>query len=154
MEPKEYKELLLKYYTKNNSNIEKWIFISSTGAITLLLGFSDKITNLFIYFLYGLSIILFILTIILQLISARISKEGCDLGLDESKTEESQDCFTKSENINTVFFWTFIFAVIFSVITVFVNNYPTNKIEEKTKNINIEQQLKIEKLEYYNKQGG
>ena len=126
MNKKEYNELLKKYYTENNSNIEKWIFIVTTGAISLLLGFSDKITNLIIYFFYVISIILFLSTLFLQLYSARISKEGCDYGLDEKGefNDKSVKCFEKSEKINTTFFITFIIAIIFSAIMILINNSP------------------------------
>ena len=126
MKIKEYNELLKEYYTENNKNIENWIFIASTGATTLSVGFSEKVLpeN---FWLFCIATALFIITLILQLVSARISKKGCDYGLDENGDldSESVKCFSISETLNTAFFWTFILAIVITSIVILKNNYHT-----------------------------
>lgn len=119
MDKKEYNELLIKYYSENNSFIEKAIFTVSAGALTFLIGLNKE---LHFNGCYILTLVGFITTMILQLISARISKEGCDKGLDEKCPEKGNKWFKCSEIINDVFFISFILSIIMATITVLTSN--------------------------------
>lgn len=155
MNKKEYNELLKEYYTENNKNIENWIFIASTGATTLLVGFSEKVLpeN---FWLFCIATALFIITLILQLVSARISKKGCDYGLDENGEldAESVKCFNISETLNTAFFWFFIVAIIITSIVILKNNYQVQSQNQiKNDSSRFEQTIKVKEFEYYRNQG-
>ncbi len=150
MDKKEYNELLVKYYTENNSFIEKGIFTVSAGAITVLLGYSDKIQ---FSILYNFAIWGFVLTLLLQLISARISKEGCDKGLDKEHPENGNVWFKWSEIINNVFLITFIFSVVFAGIAILNNNIQDS--QKQTNNSDkFEQTIKVKDFEYFIKKEG
>ena len=146
MNKKEYSELLIKYYTENNSFIEKGIFTVSAGAITVLLGFSDKIQVLA---LYHIAIWGFVLTLFLQLISARISKEGCDKGLDKEHPENGNIWFKWSEIINNIFLITFILSVIFAGISILNNHKHDIQNQVKNDNSRFEQTIKASNFEYH-----
>lgn len=161
MNKKEYNDLLKDYYTENNKNIENWIFVSSTGAITLLVSFSEKVLpeN---FWLFCIATSLFIITLILQLISARVSKKGCDYGLDENGEldAESVKCFDISEKLNTTFFWTFIIAVSLTSIVMLKNNYHIKYQNQNSTQLQsesqgfFEQTIKAKDFEYYIKKVG
>ena len=156
MDQKEYNELLKEYYTENNKNIENWIFVASTGATTLLVGFSEKVLpeN---FWLFCLATALFIITLILQLISARVSKKGCDYGLDSNGEldAESVKCFSISETLNTSFFWTFIVAITITSIVILKNNYQVQSQNQiKNDNSRFEQTIKAKEFEYHIKKEG
>ena len=156
MNKKEYNELLKEYYTENNKNIENWIFIASTGATTLLVGFSEQVLpeN---FWLFCIATALFIITLILQLVSARISKKGCDYGLDENGEldAESVKCFNISETLNTAFFWSFIVAIIITSIVILKNNYQVQSQNQiKNDSSRFEQTIKAKDFEYYIKKEG
>lgn len=145
MDKKEYNELLVKYYTENNSFIEKGIFTVSAGALTFLIGLSEKIyTSTW----YVIALLGFAFTIILQLIAARVSKEGCDLALDEENSEKANLWFKYSEIINNIFLITFILSIIISACVVVHSNNMTkqsnsnNALEQST----IEQKFKTDIL--------
>ena len=149
MNKKEYSELLIKYYTENNSFIAKGIFTVSAGAITVLLGFSDKIQS---PTLYHIAIWGFVLTLFLQLISARISKEGCDKGLDKDHPENGNIWFKWSEIINNVFLITFMLSVVFAGFSI-LNNCKQETQAPINNNTKFEQTIKAKDFEYYIKQG-
>lgn len=158
MEQKEYNELLLKCYEENNANIEKWIFLGSTGALSILVSYSDKIKE-DCFTIFVISIICFLTTIIIQLISAYISKRGCDLGLDQEGNfnEESCKCFNISENLNKCFMVTFVIALIMTTITIVNNNYYYKLSKNNSRNNNciiLEQQIKVKDFDHYIKNGG
>ena len=151
MNKKEYSELLIKYYTENNSFIEKGIFTVSAGAITVLLGFSDKIQS---QTLYHIAIWGFVLTLFLQLISARISKEGCDKGLDKDHPENGNIWFNWSEIINNIFLVTFMLSVILAGVSILNNNKQDIRGQLKdNNNTTFEQTIKAKDFEYHIKQG-
>lgn len=152
MNKKEYNELLIKYYTENNSFIEKGIFTVSAGAITVLLGFSDKIQSTNLY--YYIAIWGFVLTLFLQLISARISKEGCDKGLDKNHPENGNIWFQWSEIINNVFLITFMLSVVFAGISILNNCNQKTQIRTNSDNTKFEQIIKAKEFEYHIKNGG
>ena len=85
-EEKEYRDILIKYYTENHSFIEKAVFTVTASAITFLLGYSDKISTPYAGW-YSFGVGLFILTFIIQLYSAYISREGCDAGIGNPQSE-------------------------------------------------------------------
>lgn len=151
MNKKEYSELLIKYYTENNSFIEKGIFTVSAGAITVLLGCSDKIQS---PTLYHIAIWGFVLTLFLQLISARISKEGCDKGLDKEHPENGNIWFKWSEFINNTFLITFMISVIFAGISILNNHKQDIQNQVKYDNSKFEQTIKAKDFEYYIKKEG
>lgn len=151
MNKKEYSELLIKYYTENNSFIEKGIFTVSAGAITVLLGFSDKIQS---PTLYHIAIWGFVLTLFLQLISARISKEGCDKGLDKDHPENGNIWFKWSEIINNIFLVTFMLSVILAGVSILNNNKQDIRGQIKDNNTTFEQTIKAKDFEYYIKKVG
>ena len=150
MDQNEYNELLIKYYTENNSFIEKGIFTVSAGAITVLLGFSDKIQDPTLYYiaLWG-----FVLTLFLQLISARISKEGCDKGLDENHPENGNIWFKWSEIINNTFLITFMLSVVFAGVAI-LNNCNCEVQAQIGSNAKFEQTIKAKDFEYHIKKEG
>ncbi len=149
MNNEDYNELLIKYYTENNSFIEKGIFTVSAGAITVLLGYSDKIQ---ISTLYHIAIWGFVLTLFLQLISARISKEGCDKGLDKDHPEKGNIWFMWSEILNNIFLITFILSVIIAGSSI-LNNEHSTQLQTKNCSTIFEQTIKAKNFEYYTKQG-
>lgn len=151
MDKKEYSELLIKYYTENNSFIEKGIFTVSAGAISVLLGFSDKIQS---PTLYHIAIWGFVLTLFLQLISARISKEGCDKGLDKDHPEKGNIWFKWSEIINNIFLITFVLSVILAGVSILNNNKQDVQVQIKDNNATFEQTIKAKDFEYYIKKEG
>ena len=151
MDKENYSELLIKYYTENNSFIEKGIFSVSAGAITVLLGFSDKIQA---PTLYHIAIWGFVLTLFLQLISARISKEGCDKGLDDKHPENGNSWFKWSEIINNIFLITFMLSVIFAGISILNNHKQDMQNQVKNDNSRFEQTIKAKDFEYYIKKEG
>lgn len=151
MNRKEYSELLIKYYTDNNSFIEKAIFTVSAGATTFLLGYSDKIHHTT---LYHIAIWGFVTTLLLQLISARISKEGCDRGLDEKHPENGSVWFKWSEIINNIFLITFILSVILAGISILNNHNQNIQIQIKNNDVKYEQTIKAKDFEYYMKKEG
>ena len=155
MDKKEYNNLLLKYYNENNANIEKWIFLGSTGALSILVSFSNKInTDSFLFFI--ISIFCFLITITMQLISAYISKMGCDLGLDKDGNFNEKSCryFDISENLNKGFMITFIIALFMTSIAIIYNDYiELKKYNNSKDNLVIEQQIKVKEFEYYRNQG-
>lgn len=152
MNKKEYSELLIKYYTENNSFIEKGIFTVSAGAITVLLGFSDKIQS---PTLYHIAIWGFVLTLFLQLISAKISKEGCDKGLDKVHPENGNIWFQWSEIINNIFLVTFMLSVILAGVSILNNNKQDIRGQLKdNNNTTFEQTIKAKDFEYYIKKEG
>lgn len=121
MEISEYKELLLKYYTENHSFIEKAVFTVTAGAITFLLGYSENITEK--YFVgYAISIFLFVSTLIIQLISAYTSKEGCDKGLENTPNNDAETLFTISRFLNNTFMILFVVAIIITSIVIMSNS--------------------------------
>lgn len=151
MDKGKYSELLIKYYTENNSFIEKGIFSVSAGAITVLLGFSDKIQA---PALYHFAIWGFVSTLFLQLISARISKEGCDKGLDKEHPENGNIWFKWSEFINNIFLITFMLSVILAGISILSNHKQDMQNQTKNDNSKFEQTIKAKDFEYYIKKEG
>ncbi len=151
MNPKEYSELLIKYYTDNNSFIEKAVFTVSAGATTFLLGYSDKINHTT---LYHIAIWGFVTTLILQLISARISKEGCDRGLDKEHPENGNIWFKCSEIINNIFLITFILSIILAGISILSNHNQNIQTQIKDNTVKFEQTIKAKDFEYCIKKEG
>lgn len=155
MNKKEYKDLLIKYYTENNKFIENGVFVVTSGAITFLLGYSEKINQNCMFF-YICCIAMFIVTLSIQLYSAHVSKQGCDKGLDDSQADEAQKEFQKSEKLGNIFFITFIISILLTSTMVIINSIKTQE-ENSNKfdnNSVIEQSLKIDNLEYsYAKKG-
>jgi hypothetical protein len=109
MKKDKYRNLLLEYYTANNSFIEKGIFTISAGAITFLLNYSGEIQHLKSYkcAFWG-----FIVTLILQIIAARLSKEGCNKSLDRNHPEKGNLFFTLSEKCNDTFLVIFVLSIL------------------------------------------
>lgn len=128
MEISEYKELLLKYYTENHSFIEKAVFTVSAGAITFLLGYSENITDKY-FVSYAVSLFLFLLTLIIQLISAYTSKEACDKGLEEIPNSNAERLFTISRILNNCFMLLFCAAIIFTSSVIMANSKSINNIK-------------------------
>lgn len=126
MDKKQYNELLLDCYKENCNNIEKWVFEGSIGALAITVGLSGNIQPQY-FWIFGTAIILFVITVILQLVSAHISKEGCDYELDDKGKfqKKARDCFSSSEKINKIFSCTFVIAVIVLAIAIMCNNYET-----------------------------
>lgn len=151
MDNKEYRKLLIEYYTENNSFIEKGIFTVSASAITVLLGYSDKMHS---SILYNIAIWGFVTTLFLQLIAARISKEGCDKGLDKEHPENGNIWFKCSEIINNIFLIIFIISVILAGMSILSNNKKDIQSQSKTENTKIEQIIKAKDFEYSIKKEG
>lgn len=149
MNKDKYNELLTNYYTENNAFIEKGIFTVSAGAITVLLGYNDKIQD---PTLYHIALWGFVLTLFLQLISARISKEGCDKGLDEQHPEKGNIWFKWSEIINNVFLITFMISVVFAGVSI-LNNVSVDTPKQCDKS-QFEQTIKASNFEYHIKKEG
>ena len=108
------------------------------------------------FWLFCIATALFIITLILQLVSARISKKGCDYGLDENGEldAESVKCFNISETLNTAFFWSFIVAIIITSIVILKNNYQVQSQNQiKNDSSRFEQTIKVKEFEYYRNQG-
>lgn len=126
MDKKQYNELLLDCYKENCNNIEKWVFEGSIGALAITVGLSGNIQPQY-FWIFCIAIILFVITVVLQLVSAHISKEGCDYELDDKGKfqKEARECFSYSEMINKIFSCTFVLAVIFLAVAVVFNNYET-----------------------------
>lgn len=123
-EEKEYRDILIKYYTENHSFIEKAVFTVTASAITFLLGYSDKISTSYVVG-YSICIGLFILTLIIQLCSAYISREGCDAGIGNPESEKSLGFFKQSERLNNLFMVLFCIAIIVTSIVVTCNSRKT-----------------------------
>lgn len=147
MDKKEYNELLLKYYTENNSFIEKGIFTVSSGAITVLLGYSDKIQE---SILYQIAVWGFVLTLFLQLISARLSKMGCDKGLDKKHPENGDKWFNLSEYLDNVFLLTFMISVALAGFSILNNSKQSVQTQLNDNKIKFKQIIKIKEndMEY------
>ncbi len=135
MESKEYKEFLKKLYESNQFFIDKAVFTFSSAAIPALITFSEKL-NLFdnrVYWLYFLSLGLFILVVWLQITACKIAKEGCNLGLD-SKNEEANKLFEKADKIDNWLRRLFIIAIIITVVTVGIDvNFKKEKYMKNNK---------------------
>lgn len=116
----EYREILKKYYTENHAFIEKAIFTVTASAITFLLGFFQNI-NKAMFFPYSVCIALFVITLILQLISAVLSREGCDAGLDSNQYELATVYFNYSRFLNNTFLITFCLAILCVSIVIPIN---------------------------------
>lgn len=116
-EEKEYRDILIKYYIENHSFIEKAVFTVTASAITFLLGYSDKISTPYTGW-YSFGIGLFILTLIIQLYSAYISREGCDAGIGNPQSEKSENCFKLSEILTNTFMILFCIAIIVTSIVI------------------------------------
>lgn len=134
MERKEYRDLLIKYYSENGSFIEKSIFAVTSAAISFLLGLTYNVPSNYMLF-YCISIILFIITLIIQLYSAYVGKEACDLALDDTTQDEGFKLFDKTRSLNIVFYCFFCAAIIYTAITIpyiTVQNTPKQQaVEEK-----------------------
>lgn len=143
MDRDEYNELLKKYYLENHSFIEKAVFTVTASAITFLLGYFSNISSNFVSW-YALSIFLFILTLIIQLVSAYVSREGCDAGLDESQDEKSCKYFGTSRVLNNIFMITFCIAILWTSIVIIMNSCKSENIN----NYKFEQNIKTDSYEY------
>lgn len=148
MDKKKYRELLIKYYTENNSFLEKAIFTFSAGALSVLIGFSNKIHSN----LYVIAICSFVLTLFLQLIAAWISKKGCDKALDKEHPENGDSWFDISETINNIFLALFILSVSLAGISILTNNNE-NKVNQQ-KASQYEQTINVKEFNYSIKKVG
>ena len=119
---REYYDLIREYYTKNGSFIDKAIFTFTGGAISFLLGFMQSI-EASCFIVYNTGIALFIFTLILQLISARIGQKGCDIGYDENKLQQAFNLFDIARFLNNTFLITFCIAVVLTSINIAANFY-------------------------------
>lgn len=146
MERKDYNDILIKYYTENHSFIEKAVFTVTASAITFLLGYSDKIHYNYIL-LYALCIFCFIITLFIQLFSAHVSREGCDLGLDEVNDKEAQNKFNFSRSLNSIFLVLFCLSIFLSFITIMLNS--NIKLKSDSENYLIETTIEQENYNYY-----
>lgn len=143
-EEKEYRDILIKYYTENHSFIEKAVFTVTASAITFLLGYSDKISTSYVIG-YSICIGLFILTLIIQLYSAYISREGCDAGIGNPESEKSLGFFKQSEKLNNAFMLLFCIAIIATSIVVVCN---TDRVSENNSNYIYEQTIITDDYDY------
>lgn len=136
-EEKEYRDILIKYYTDNHSFIEKAVFTVTASAITFLLGFSDKISASHMFW-YSVCIGLFVFTLILQLISAYLSREGCDAGIGNPESKKSLNYFKYSNILNNTFMVFFCCSIIATSVVVIGN---TQKISATKSNYIYEQTI-------------
>jgi len=146
MERKDYNEILIKYYTENHSFIEKAIFTVTAGAITFLLGYSDKINKEFTLF-YSVCVLFFVITLFTQLGSAYVSREGCDLGLDETNDKIAEEKFNLSRMLNNIFLYMFCISVFSTSIMIILNSNvnPQNNMH----NYFIEHTISTDDYNYY-----
>ena len=101
----EYRKLLMELYRENQSFLNKAIFSVSTLAIPFLFNIlsqeSKKLCHLALLFLI-VALIGFCGTIVCQIYSLKIARDGCDKSLEEN--QESKKCgeqlFDKARNID------------------------------------------------------
>ncbi len=111
-----YIEICNEYYRENSRFLEKGIFTVTVALITFLIGKDINFNNIIYFLFYLLAIILFVITLILQIYSIKYSKEGCNLGINDKNNEQSEKYFNISDNLNN---WTtkiFISAIVYSSI--------------------------------------
>jgi hypothetical protein len=116
----EYREFLKKNYEENQKFIDKAIFTFSSAAIPLLISFSEKLSlhNSLIFWLYFVSLGLFIIVITMQIIACRIAKEGCDLGYNDNNTEKALKLFKRADEIDFILIFVFVIAILITVLTI------------------------------------
>lgn len=143
MDKKEYNDLLLKLYSENNAFIEKAVFTVSVGAIMFLLGYIDKISESMML-AYAVGIFLFLVTLIIQLITAYISREACDGALGGN--EDANMSFDKSRRLSNGFSLLFCIAIIYisSIIAINANNL----VKENNSKYSFEQKITTNEYEY------
>lgn len=114
-------------YISNQAFIEKGIFTISSAAIPSLLFYSNNIdfSNIFAL-MFVAAIFGFLITIILQIISARKAKESCKLDLDQTKQEEATKLAEYVDNIENIIFIIFITSMSFAICSILINSYFSN----------------------------
>lgn len=126
-----HEDLLIELYKENQKFIDKAIFTVSSASVPLLANFYEKVDGFWSGFFLLLSLLLFIATIVTHLAAFIYAKRSCDLFLS-SNTEKKNKAETKrkkSEKLDKIVLWIFVFALIsvFSMLT-------TNLIIKMTKN--------------------
>ena len=140
---KEYYDLIKEYYTKNSSFIDKAIFAFTGSAISFLLGFMQSISEELIL-MYIICIAVFIFTLILQLVSAKVAQVACDKGYDENKLQQAFDLFDIARFLNNLFLTTFCIAVVLTTFSITFNFYK----KQKPQNYSVEYSVTTPQYKY------
>lgn len=131
MSENKHEELLIELYKENQKFIDKAIFTIASASVPLLANFCDKIDGYLSGFFLLVSLLLFIATILTHLVAFVFARRSCDLflSMDKTKLNKADNKRRKSEKLDRVVLWIFVFALIsvFSMLT-------TNLITKMTKN--------------------
>lgn len=141
-----YLDGLNEHYKGNQAFIDKAIFTLSSAAIPALITFAEKLnfSNLFVSVFYIISVVLFILVIIFQIIACKIAKEGCDRGMEviddedeielkkkeEKRDSESCKLFQMADFLDNCTIIFFIIAIVLTFSTVCINISETYKSQQ------------------------
>ena len=141
VEENEYKKILLDCHKENKSFNDKVIFTFSAAAIPFLLNFSAigklNLYNSYVFWTFIVTIFLFVVIVILQVINNLIALKGCDHAL-ENNHNRANWFFDKTDKIE-IFLNILFFIAIFSTITTFFIDIHFKKGELMNKNPHTEQ---------------
>lgn len=147
-DPDAYQKLLKDSHKENKAFNDKVISATSVAAIPLLINLSDKLnfTFTYIYWMFIASMILFLVVFIYQLVNNIIALNGCDKGLN-SKYEESNKDFIKTDKNEIIIYILFFNAIIISFI-MFIMNLNNNINTEKSTKTNIKREVIMDKNDF------
>ncbi|NCB49871.1 MAG: hypothetical protein EOM53_04260 [Alphaproteobacteria bacterium] len=130
MNKNEYREILINLHLKNQEFVDKAIFSISSMAIPVLISLLDKLkSSIFVEFFFCATLISFIITVAMHLHACNLSKEACNLSLNEEKREKGNELFDKAEKEDKIKFIVFLISLILFVLTIVINFF----VEEKLK---------------------
>lgn len=147
----EYKNQLLNAHKENKAFNDKVISTTSIAAVPLLINLSEKLyfNNCLIYWLFLVSLILFVGIFLFQIINNILATKGCDKGLEKNYSI-SNWFFDKTDKIEIGIYIFFFIALLLSLIMFIINLNISINDKKSSAKYNIKEERTIEMTKHKN----